>query len=553
MRKHSAYRPKDRVPTQPQYSVGLTVAQRIQELEQHRNRAGSWPQEKSRHATRTLTTPNTPELSRSTPDSGVDTNSGIITESYTFQVEPGKTAMIPKIRFSPEILSTGDTVFNVTFPMRLITGEVHEFTILLPPSRINPDINFDEIQKQALARTREDGTYADDRAFSGLKKTGTAFLVATTYPTLDATTQRALTIHMNNLFGTDDYADAEVGVTQQLVRESTENIKLLIIHLQEKAKDGLAPDQLYGELAKMKQLGGYSNHAIAYGRAYIDQIQIFAKKSASPDWCFETLASYFSSVGVEKGFEEDHSLHLTEEINKRIRADASGAVHAEDLGIAAGGVHLTRLEKDYYELIQMKISSSNCVEFSNDGYSLLKEHFVLLEKILRSEKVPEPTIKAIIADIKLHGLKDPVLIEKLRKEVAFNLPHIEWKKPSSKSLASSIQIALDKHNGHMTDYYTLKSGLEKRLETQKKSLRAKLTQETTLETAEKTKARVALEKLEADHLKIRECYATFEGWLAHGWWAVSVPRYNLGITECSQERLMELQLKQQRCLGQSDA
>ena len=457
---------------------------------------------------------------------------------FPFPVQLGKKAMIPDVTFSPFTLKTGDIVFQVRFSISLITGDNHPVEILLPPSQINPQINFDTLQENALLQTQKDGIYAGEIAFGGLKKTGTGYLVAVAYPSLDANTAFQMAVDMNNLFCTDDFADEGENTTDMQVTTSTERTRRLLNILEKKAK-AMSISELESELEKMR--ASYTPQSIAYGKAYIAQLSL----GISPEWSLPSLYSYFASVGVEKGYEK-RGEPPTEEMNGSIRADAGGAVHAIAKGAHYLGIPLENLEKKYYQLSILKTFAANCTEYSNDAYSLTKEHLVFIERILRNkQELSEDAFLAKMKDIRENGLRDPQLLDELRKVVAFSLPHIRWQTSGVDDLIIAISSSIEKHNIHLRDYYELKATLEKSFLDRKAAFKKELLE---ANSDEEETPKELLAELEKDHIEVKRYYSILEGWLAHGWWALSVPRYNLGITPCTQERLLELQKLQKSCL-----
>jgi|GEM_PF-4544034 len=458
---------------------------------------------------------------------------GAPAKTFVFPTEPGKVAMIPSITFSPRVLSSGATLFDVTFSMRLITGETHEFNIFLPPLSVSRSIDYDAIQRQSLDRTREDGIYADRNAILGLQRTGTAYLVAVTYPAFSQALARQATIDMNNLFCTDDYADGNTSATSTHIAESTNRtIELLtrLSRLPDHRSDALATalDQFTTPLDTPQNL--------AYARAFIDQIALLAPLGIIPRESLGSLRSYFRAVRTEKDHEETGRIP-SEGVNKLIRADASGAYHAIEKGAEFLGVDFLSIERKYSPILDLKRLVANCVEYSNDVYSLTKEHLVFVDKLLTDEGGDLTRQAGRTADIKRHGLTDPDLLSRLRSVVAFSLPHIKWQTGATPDLVTAIRASIDEHNVLMNDYFSLKMTLETDINSEATHLEASIA----IQSGEAQAAsRDLLRELREDHAQIQTYYTVFEGWLAHGWWAFSVPRYNLGITECDHDRLIQL-------------
>lgn len=424
---------------------------------------------------------------------------------YVFEAQPGIEAAIPKLFISKASVE-GEAIFNVRFQMRLLSGGDEEIEILLPKTQINPEIPFDKIEHESLSLA-EDRKIYKGRAFEELVKTFSAGLVAVTYPIFDEIKSKDATIHIDNLFAMDDWVDAEQGaVTSHQVRESVCQ-KMEILRKISKLSEPEMPSFL--EHIKQTQ----TSLTYAYAEEFIKQILVIKKTGIDVDSFIDSLDSYFNSVIQEKYYEEKKTCPSEIE-NTEIRADASGAVHAICTGAAFLGIDLVSLEKRRYPADKLKIYVARSVEFSNDIFSLLKEHKVL-------------------------GKANNNDLSEIKKMVAFNIVQIMWqgqKGDPGATLKDAIQMAVQRHNQTLLSYYCTKKYLLSTLDESQKSFESRLSLN-----PEDSAAKQGLEILREDIQKLDLYFKVLEGWLAHGWWALGIPRYNLGITLCNTERLLNLQ------------
>lgn len=442
---------------------------------------------------------------------------------FSFPVYEGAQAVIPSLFISRTQLY-GNDIFNVRFPMKTIMGDHVEVNMLLPPSEINPDIPMNSIEDQALFLAEERGIY-EGHKFRDLSDAFFAGLVGVVYPSFDTSRGLRATVHIDNLFAVDDLYDSGIPILLDVVRQNFAS-KIEIINDINKL-DTEAAQTVY--LDNLKHSDRYSNLSYAYAEEFIKQKEILQMFDMNTVQFLQTLNQYFYSVVEEKSFEEDN-VKPTESQNTEIRADASGAVHAITMGASFSGIDIDKLEKKYYSLKNMKTYTARCVEFSNDVYSLYKEHQVLKNKYESSS----------------FGVKTDIL-EKIKKTIAFNIVQILWQNKKNSSLTESVNEAVVKHNDSINSYFQAKSRLIRDILFSKNSLEEAL--KTDPDNVNKIQS---LALLNQDFEQIKTYCKIMEGWLAHGWWALSVPRYNLGVTPCSQERLLELQTLQKELLHVDD-